>query len=206
VQVTRAARPIYNNKNLLAGDFEYRQLARQVGAFARFIVFIRLRMASHRVSWTLGIHARLRSPNFLFAAEEGLARAPTPVQPLRSTGLNVVIKALVKLRALESRAPGATSFSTPTTRVCTTRPAGREALSPACLTLDAPTNISVWAARHHRDRRSPWGTTRASAPPPWERPHDITEMSRPSTRELEAIGSQLFTDAPDVKQIRCFYL
>jgi hypothetical protein len=53
------------------------------------------------------------SLDFLSTAEGGLAWAPAPVQPLRSIGLNVTVEALVKLHALESRAPGSNQFLDP---------------------------------------------------------------------------------------------
>jgi hypothetical protein len=47
---------------------------------------------------------------FLSAAEERLAWAPAPVHPLCSAGLDVAVEALVKLHALEARAPGSNQF------------------------------------------------------------------------------------------------
>jgi hypothetical protein len=40
---------------------------------------LRPRMASHDVSWTLGVHARLGSLDYLTTVEEGLAQAPALV-------------------------------------------------------------------------------------------------------------------------------
>ena len=65
-------------------------------------------MASHSVSWVPGAHVRFESLDFIVATEGELARAPAPVQLLRSTGLDATIEALKKLQlcTLETRVPG----------------------------------------------------------------------------------------------------
>jgi hypothetical protein len=148
-----------------------------------------------------------------------LARPLKPLLPLALT-LSSRPSRSYKLHALEAHALGATSLSTPTMHGWKassqftwdpnhlrrtyitflpftnglTRPAGRETLSLACLTLDAPTSISVWAAQHHQDRQPHRVTTCASAPLPQGKSHVVTEVPRPSTRELKTINGQLFTD------------
>ena len=54
-------------------------------------------MASHNVSWVLSMQVRFGILDFIVATEGELARAPTPIQRLRSTGLNAIIEALEKL-------------------------------------------------------------------------------------------------------------
>ena len=64
-------------------------------------------MASHGVSWVLGLHVRFRKLDFIVTTEGELAQVPTIVQPLRSTGLNAIAKALeeLQLHTLEACAP-----------------------------------------------------------------------------------------------------
>jgi hypothetical protein len=54
-------------------------------------------MASHIVSWASGAHAHSGNLDLLITVEGGLARAPTPVQPLRFASLEATIEALKKL-------------------------------------------------------------------------------------------------------------
>ena len=54
-------------------------------------------MASHGVSWVPGAHVRFGSLDFIITGEEELARAPAPVQLLRSTSLDAIVEALEKL-------------------------------------------------------------------------------------------------------------
>jgi hypothetical protein len=54
-------------------------LVRQEGAFARFIAFSRLQMASHSIDWTLGAHVRLGSLDFIITMEGELVQAFMPV-------------------------------------------------------------------------------------------------------------------------------
>jgi hypothetical protein len=54
-------------------------------------------MASHGIDWTSGAHVRFWSLGFLSVAEEGLAWAPTTVQPPCPTGLDVTTEALEEL-------------------------------------------------------------------------------------------------------------
>jgi len=64
-------------------------------------------MASHGVSWVLGTDMRFGSLDFIVTMEGELARAPAPVQLLRSTSLDAIVKALEKLqlRTPEARVP-----------------------------------------------------------------------------------------------------
>ena len=64
-------------------------------------------MASNGVSWVPGAHVRFGSLDFFVTAEGELVRAPTPVQLLRSTGLDATVEALKELRlyAPEAHAP-----------------------------------------------------------------------------------------------------
>jgi hypothetical protein len=65
--------------NLLVGvDLKHRQLARQIGAFARLDVVTRLRMASHGISWVLGAHMCYGSLDFVVTTEGELVRALAP--------------------------------------------------------------------------------------------------------------------------------
>ena len=65
-------------------------------------------MASHGISWVPGAHVRFGSLDLIVAIEGELARAPAPVQLLRSTSLDTTVEALEKLqlRTLEARVPG----------------------------------------------------------------------------------------------------
>ena len=51
-------------------------------------------MANHNVSRVSGAHVHLRDPNFIMTTEGELVRAPAAVQPLHSTGLDTIAKAL----------------------------------------------------------------------------------------------------------------
>ena len=65
-------------------------------------------MASHGVSWILGTHVHFGNLDFIATIEGELAQASTAIQPLHSTGLDVIMDALeeLQLHALEARAPG----------------------------------------------------------------------------------------------------
>ena len=54
-------------------------------------------MASHDVSWVLGVHVRFRNLDFIVTMEGELAQAPTAVQPLHSAGLNAIVEVLEEL-------------------------------------------------------------------------------------------------------------
>ena len=64
-------------------------------------------MASHGISWVLGARVHFGSLDFFVTMEGELARAPTPVQPLHSASLDMIIEVLEELRlhALEAHAP-----------------------------------------------------------------------------------------------------
>ena len=55
-------------------------------------------MASHGVSWVLRVHVCFGNLDFIITMEGQLAQAPTAVQPLHSTGLDVIAKALEELQ------------------------------------------------------------------------------------------------------------
>ena len=55
-------------------------------------------MASHDVSWVLGVHVRFGNLDFIVSIERELARVPTAVQPLHSAGLDAIIEALEELQ------------------------------------------------------------------------------------------------------------
>jgi hypothetical protein len=63
-------------------------------------------MASHGVSWVPGTHVRFGSLDFFVTTQGELTRAPAPVQPIRSVGLDTVVEALkeLQLHTLEARA------------------------------------------------------------------------------------------------------
>jgi hypothetical protein len=61
---------MHNCRNLLPGDSEHRQLARQVGGFARFVAFIRLWMTSQGIDWTPGARVCFRRLDFIFTMGE----------------------------------------------------------------------------------------------------------------------------------------
>ena len=65
-------------------------------------------MASHGVSWVLGVHVRFGNLDFIVMMEGELARVPVTVQPLHSIGLDAIAEALEELRlhAPEVHAPG----------------------------------------------------------------------------------------------------
>ena len=64
-------------------------------------------MASHNVSWVPGSHMHFGDLDFIVTMEGELALAPTVVQPLHSTGLDVIAEAFneLQLHALEAHAP-----------------------------------------------------------------------------------------------------
>ena len=64
-------------------------------------------MASHGVCWVPGAHVRFGNLDFIVTTEGELVRAPTAVQPLCSSGLDVITEALeeLQLHAPEARAP-----------------------------------------------------------------------------------------------------
>ena len=97
-----------NNTNLLVGVYsKHRQLARQVGDFARFDINIRPWMASHRISWVPGAHVHFKDLDFVVMVEGELAQTPVIIQPFHPTGLDVITKMLEELRlhAPEAYAP-----------------------------------------------------------------------------------------------------
>ena len=65
-------------------------------------------MASHGISWVLGVHVRFGNLDFIIMVEGELARAPVVIPPLHSIGLDMIIVVLeeLRLRAPEARAPG----------------------------------------------------------------------------------------------------
>ena len=65
-------------------------------------------MASHSISWVLGMHVCFGNLDFIVTMEGELAQVPTAVQPLHSTGLDAITEALEELRlhAPEARASG----------------------------------------------------------------------------------------------------
>ena len=64
-------------------------------------------MASHNVSWVLGMHVCFADLDFIVTMEGELALAPAAIQPLHSTNLNAIAEALeeLQLHAPEARAP-----------------------------------------------------------------------------------------------------
>jgi hypothetical protein len=94
-------------------------------------------MASHGVSWTLGAHMRFGSLDFFITTEGELARAPTPIQPLRSAGLDTVVKALEELRLHSPKASSSTSITS-----------GWNASSPSSLDPDRPRRIYAACLSH----------------------------------------------------------
>ena len=65
-------------------------------------------MASHGVSWVLGMHVRFENLDFIVTTEGELAQVPAAVQPLHSTNLDMITEALeeLHLHAPEARTPG----------------------------------------------------------------------------------------------------
>ena len=65
-------------------------------------------MASHDISWVSGAHVRFGNLDFIVTTGGELVQAPVAVQPLHSTGLDAITKALevLQLHALEAHAPG----------------------------------------------------------------------------------------------------
>ena len=55
-------------------------------------------MASHGVSWVPGVHVRFGDLDFIITMEGNLAQAPAAIQPLHSTGLDVIVEALEELQ------------------------------------------------------------------------------------------------------------
>ena len=70
-------------------------------------------MASHGVSWVPSVHVRFGNLDFIVTMGGELVQAPVAVQPLYSTGLDAIAKALEELQphAPEARALGASSSS-----------------------------------------------------------------------------------------------
>ena len=70
-------------------------------------VHIRPRMASHGVSWVPGVHMRFGNLDFIILTEGELAQVLAAVQPLHSTGLDMIVEALeeLQLHAMEAHAP-----------------------------------------------------------------------------------------------------
>ena len=54
-------------------------------------------MASHNLSWVLGMHMCVGDLDFIITMEGELVQAPTAVQPLLSAGLDAIIKVLEEL-------------------------------------------------------------------------------------------------------------
>ena len=54
-------------------------------------------MASHGVSWVPGAHVRFGNLDFIVTTEGELVQTPATVQPLHSTGLDTITKALEEL-------------------------------------------------------------------------------------------------------------
>ena len=54
-------------------------------------------MASHGVSWVLRAHVRFENLDFIVTTEGELVQAPTAVQPLDLTSLDVIAEALEEL-------------------------------------------------------------------------------------------------------------
>ena len=65
-------------------------------------------MASHNLSWVPGAHVCFGDLDFIVTMEGELAMAPATVQPLHSTGLDMIVKALeeLQLHAPDAQAPG----------------------------------------------------------------------------------------------------
>ena len=65
-------------------------------------------MASHNVSWVLGVHMRFGNLDFIVTMGGELVLAPAAVQPLHSADFNAIVEVLEELRlhALEAHAPG----------------------------------------------------------------------------------------------------
>ena len=65
-------------------------------------------MASHGISWVLGMHVRFENLDFIIMMEGELAKVPAIVQPLLSASLDAIIEALeeLQLHAPEAHAPG----------------------------------------------------------------------------------------------------
>ena len=61
-------------------------------------------MASHGISWVLGVHVRFGNLDFIIMVEGELARAPVVIPPLHSTGLDAITEALEELRLQASEA------------------------------------------------------------------------------------------------------
>ena len=61
-------------------------------------------MASDGVSWVPGAHVHFGSLHFIITAEGELARAPTLVQLLHSTGLDATIEAFEELQVRTPKA------------------------------------------------------------------------------------------------------
>ena len=62
-------------------------------------------MASHDISWVLGAHVHFRDLDFTVMTEGELALAPTAVQPLHSTSLDVIAGTLEELQLHAPEAP-----------------------------------------------------------------------------------------------------
>ena len=54
-------------------------------------------MASHGVSWVLGVHMRFGNLDFIVTTEGELAQVPTAIQHLHSFGLDVIAEMLEEL-------------------------------------------------------------------------------------------------------------
>ena len=60
-------------------------------------IHTRPQLASHNLSWVLGVHVRLKDLDFIIMMEVELEMAPATVRPLHSTGLNAITEALEEL-------------------------------------------------------------------------------------------------------------
>jgi len=64
-------------------------------------------MASHNVRWVTGAFVHFGDLDFIVTTKGEVVQAPTAVQPLHSTGLDVIAEAIEELQmhAPEARAP-----------------------------------------------------------------------------------------------------
>ena len=64
-------------------------------------------MASHDITWVLGVHVRFEDLDFIITTEGELARAPVVIQPPHSASLDAIVDELeeVWLHALEAHVP-----------------------------------------------------------------------------------------------------
>ena len=60
-------------------------------------IHTRPRMASHNLSWVLGMHIRFGDLDFIVTTEGELAMDPATVRPLHSVSLDTITEALEEL-------------------------------------------------------------------------------------------------------------